>query len=90
MENDFLKMMSKEDILRIFDEMMVFVKSDSPTAIDYLCEIRNRYDAQPEIVRCKNCRFYEYWGNSIPQRGRCSRYSNLHHDNWFCADGVKR
>lgn len=40
---------------------------------------------QPEIVRCKDCK---YWHDSI----NCPLYSEgmLTDGNWFCADGERR
>lgn len=92
MENEFLKMMPKEQILKAFDEMMDFVKSDSPTAIDYLREIRDRYAAQPEIVRCKDCK---HKGDSYECRfDRDLEEHGWHRtdadDDWFCADGERQ
>lgn len=91
MENEFLKMMPREQILKAFDEMMDFVKSDSPTAIDYLREIRNRYAVQPEIVLCKDCKFH---GTEITQKNgtirvRCKLIDEYKDGNWFCADGER-
>ena len=50
-------------------------------------ETINSFDAHnaPELIRCKDCRFY--WGN-----GFCNR-SGIHlevNDDWFCADGVRK
>ena len=47
--------------------------------------IYNMLKEQPEIVRCKDCKF---WHDSI----RCSMYSEGMEtgENWFCADGERR
>ena len=42
------------------------------------------------VVRCEDCQFYEAWNDSEPARGSCKLNHNLHHANWFCADGVKK
>lgn len=36
-----------------------------------------------EIVRCKNCRFGEEWGQLVS----CGLMKGSHKPNWYCADG---
>ena len=45
--------------------------------------------AQPEIVRCKDCRYYVR-DNDRPPRGKCLPLNILSVDDWFCADGERR
>lgn len=37
------------------------------------CEILTVLDAQPEIIRCKECRYYEWMSNRVPDE-----------QTWFC------
>ncbi len=49
---------------------------------------------EPEIVRCKDCRYYEPTPDKDePDRGWCNGIcSDLPavHGDWFCADGKRR
>ena len=56
----------------------------------YMCEIELLKDAlamlkeQPEIVRCKDCKYY----NSL--MGYCKDGRSYPSPDWFCADGVAK
>ena len=45
-------------------------------------------EGQPEIVRCKNCKWYI---KKFENEGRCIKHDNDYHEpDWFCADGERR
>lgn len=41
---------------------------------------------QPEIVRCKDCRFGSVWNNCI----LCDGVNGAHSPDWYCADGERK
>lgn len=43
---------------------------------------------QPEIVRCKNCKYGHWW--SSEQVIVCDKLGKTFDANWFCADGVRK
>lgn len=46
---------------------------------------------QPEIVRCKDCIHYRYYGLSDETVSECTIDHCENPDgNWFCADGKRR
>ena len=63
-------------------------------SVELVEDIRTLLKEQPEIVRCKECK---YWSNErIMDYNKCKRWINEGIKNfatlgdWFCADGVKR
>lgn len=46
--------------------------------------LEKKESAQPEIIRCKDCRRREL------ECSYCSRVSNFVEDDFFCADGERR
>lgn len=60
---------------------------------EYL-SLANRAAHRPNIVRCKDCRYYEPTpAKDEPDRGWCNgRCSDLPavHGDWFCGDGKRK
>lgn len=57
----------------------------------YLCEkeVRNLPSAQPEIIRCKDCKYRD------PEDKKCDsghfiQWQLPRDDDWFCADAERR
>ena len=44
-------------------------------------ELKERLEKQPEIIRCKDCKYNNPFG--------CDKHGMIVSDNYFCADGVK-
>lgn len=42
----------------------------------------------PEIVRCKDCKWWTITSPTFPIKGFCGCYHGEHDGDWFCADGV--
>lgn len=47
-----------------------------------------------EVVRCKNCKYWDEWLPLSPGKGTCTRnpysgYWSDHREDWYCADGEK-
>lgn len=40
---------------------------------------------QPEIVRCKDCKYYDHFNGCMSWHD-----VNSNNDNWYCADGERR
>ena len=51
--------------------------------------LENVLSEQPEIVRCKDCKYSEEW---VPRCGDryCILYDQRHIKNWYCAAGERR
>lgn len=49
--------------------------------------------SQPDVVRCKDCKYAENYTDIFSDRGyKCLRYDlhrEYHNSDWFCADGEK-
>ena len=63
--------------------------------ICYGCPIIERYlelmSAQPEIVRCKDCIHYRYYGLTEDTVSECTIDHCENPDaDWFCADGERK
>lgn len=61
--------------------------------------IQGKKDAQPEIIRCKYCKFYETWQlkSDYTDDKRCKtsvcvrgRYAIHRSEDWYCADAKRR
>lgn len=46
--------------------------------------------SQPQIVRCKDCKHYRYYGLSSDTVSECTIDHCYPDSEWFCADGVKK
>ena len=47
---------------------------------------------QPEIIRCKDCKYYEWTGNRIPEEQTwwCYKYNTEMGNNDYCSYGERR
>ena len=46
--------------------------------------------AQPEIVRCKDCKHRYVDGDNVRYNACELNHNNVQSDDWFCADGERR
>ena len=51
--------------------------------------IREQPDAEPEIVRCKNCQWWDRRINPKSENRRCFSLGRWTAGEWFCADGER-
>lgn len=56
--------------------------------LDQIYDALELLKEQPELVRCKDCEYY----NSEPDShgDRCDRIHWSRGDDWYCADGVRK
>lgn len=68
-------------------------------SVKYCCEreLEDLPSAQPDIIRCKDCMWYEIYelkkDGTEDRRYKpsfCTLYDRLHDPDWFCGDGVRR
>ena len=69
---------------------------DNPSMHDDLEKLPS---AEPEIIRCKDCKYYEIWQlkTDYTDDKRCKpsvcvlgRYAVHRSEDWFCADAERR
>ena len=53
---------------------------------DAVSAIENLPSAQPEIIRCKDCKHIRHCG---PGKAMCQD-GKIHELDWYCADGERR
>ena len=72
-----------EDALTLLKEQQAEIDEISDEYLDLGKEMAK----QPEIVRCKDCKYY----NSKPDShgDRCDKIHWSRNDDWFCADGKR-
>ena len=83
--------------LDVLKEILVLLKEQedahSKLSKEYL-SLAHRAAHRPNIVRCKDCRYYEPTpAKDEPDRGWCNgRCSDLPavHEDWFCGDGKRK
>ena len=46
--------------------------------------------SQPQIVRCKDCKHYRYYGLSSDTVSECTIDHCYPDSEWFCADGERK
>ena len=48
--------------------------------------------AQPDVIRCKDCKYYEWTGNRIPEEQTwwCYKYNTEMGNNDYCSYGERR
>lgn len=79
-----------EAVHKNYDTILDFT-SDGRTVADSFEDIINALPpAQPEIIRCKDCKFYSPM-NRETKTGICSLTMHQNFgDNWFCAGAERR
>ena len=73
----------------------VGVNVDKEELLKALAYDRDQYqkgyaDREKEIVRCKDCKWWNITTATFPTKGYCGRYRGEHDGNWFCADGERK
>ncbi len=72
------------------------LRKDITTSIDYCEDILEIIDrqpsAEPKIIRCKDCKYWETeWQNSIdPSMHYCPMTDHSHEGDFYCADAEMR
>ena len=64
-----------------YDTMMMYEIQDT---------IENLPPIQPEIVRCKDCKYRYVDGDNVRYNTCELNHNNVQSDDWFCADGERR
>lgn len=56
------------------------------------CDWVYKYVAQPEVVKCKDCKHCYYASNRVPDERSfvCEKHGIDITVDWFCADGEKK
>ena len=90
------------DRQQAIDTMRMFIDSlnkDSPAykslsiAFDRcIIELKKLPSAQPEIIRCKDCKNWDTtWTNDFsPNYHYCPMVDGVRKEDWFCADAERR
>ena len=71
--------------------MLCPYKDEKDETYSGFCEQVLKQDAlallkeQPEIVRCKDCKYYDHCNGCMSWHD-----VNSNNDNWYCADGERR
>lgn len=84
--------MIKEYIVRI---------TDSVEQPDAFARFEDDYAPEQELVRCKDCKYASIYGQTDifskplcdcehPNNRNCEYHCNIHHLEWFCANGERR
>lgn len=73
------------------DEFTIIGKTNAIVVQDYIRRVNNRLhdlpSAQPEVIRCKDCKHWEY--DVIFADGWC-RGRHQGNPDWFCANAERR
>lgn len=58
----------------------------------YLCEeaVMNQPSAQPEIIRCKDCKHRYVDGDNVRFNVCELNHNKAQSDNWYCADAERK
>lgn len=94
--------MSREEAIEILSDMRAEYNlfGDEEEAIRYHVlswAIQEMKSAQPELVRCKDCKWYEIY--QLKQDGTddrrynpsyCTLFRHRFKPDWYCADGERR
>lgn len=73
-----------------FDDCIVWDESGMTTANEVERILDSVPSAQPEIIRCKDCKFYSPM-NRETKTGICNLTMHQNFgDNWFCAGAERR
>lgn len=86
--SDFEKTINASDLIEwIMETFPDWCVGAVRTIVDHVNALPS---AQPEIVRCRDCR---YWGltNFVHEpTGWCGRQETTRNPDWYCADGERR
>lgn len=96
--NDVISRQAAIDALMEFDKKLRKINWYQYPYAEYECigvdeaivKIANLPSAQPEIIRCKDCKFYSPM-NRETKTGICNLTMHQNFgDNWFCAGAERR
>jgi len=82
--------MRKDDVIYRQAAIDACIRVRELRAYDEIEEIKALPSAQPEIIRCKDCKFYSPM-NRETKTGICNLTMHQNFgDNWFCAGAERR
>lgn len=86
-----------EDLISARREWLCDARDEIKGLDAAICEIENLPSAQPELIRCKDCKWYEIYqlkkDGTDDRRYKPSYCVNLAFHaspDWFCADGERK